>query len=392
MSESLVKMSQNAYKKLARKLDAIPNGFPETESGIELKVLAKIYTPEEAALASEMQLILESAEQIAHRTGRDPAKTTALLEEMVQKGLIRAIQEGEQRKFGLMPFVVGVYEEQLGRMDEELARLVEEYILEAALGWGEFLNTLPSIHKVIPVEKSIPVEVQVFPYEQASALLNKAKSFGVRKCICRVNRGLLGEPCKYPVEVCMVFAPVEGAFDDDPDTRAITKKEALQILQETEEAGLIHSSSNIREGHFYICNCCTCCCGIMRGISKFGIENSVAKSDFFATVDPEVCTGCGTCVKRCQFGAPSLVDEISRVDQKRCVGCGLCVMTCPSEAMTLVRKPEDQISPPPRNMEEWMKERAEKRGISLQGIEHARLDLPIMSVGSKFIRRKKTSD
>jgi len=134
-----------------------------------------------------------------------------------------------------MPFVVGVYEEQLSRMDEEFARLLEEYHLEAALGWGEFLNTLPSIHKVIPVEKSIPFEVQVFPYEQASALLNKAKSFGVRKCICRVQRGLLGEPCKYPIEVCMVFAPTEGAFDDDPDTRAITKEEALQILRETEE-------------------------------------------------------------------------------------------------------------------------------------------------------------
>jgi len=130
----------------------------------------------------------------------------------------------------------------------------------------------------------------------------------------------------------------------------------------------------------------------MRGISKFGIENSVAKSDFYATVDSEVCTGCGTCVKRCQFGAPSLVDDISRVDQKSCVGCGLCVITCPSEAMTLVRKPEDQISPTPWNMEEWMKERAENRGISLQDIEHARLDLPLMSVGSKFTRQKKTRD
>ena len=86
MNGSLVKMSQNAYKKLARKLDTIPNGFPETESGIELKLLAKIYTPEEAALASEMQLILESAEQIARRTRRNPAKTTALLEEMVGRG------------------------------------------------------------------------------------------------------------------------------------------------------------------------------------------------------------------------------------------------------------------------------------------------------------------
>jgi electron transport complex protein RnfB len=365
LARGMVKLEQNVYKKLAQRLNAIPNGFPETESGIELKLLAKIFTPEEAALASEMRLTRESAEQISRRTGRDPSKATRILEEMVQKGLIRAKGEGEQRKFGLMPFIVGVYEEQLGRMDAELARLFEEYYQAFA---GGALSHLPSIHKVIPVEKSIPVEVQVFPYEQASALLNNAKSFGLQKCICRVQKALVGEPCKYPVEVCMIFAPTEGAFEDNPDVRAITKEEALQILRETEEAGLIHSSSNVREGHYYICNCCTCCCGIMRGVSQLGIENSVARSDFYAAVDSEVCTGCETCVERCQFSAPSIADHISHVDQKRCVGCGQCVMTCPSGAMTLVRKPEDQISVPPRNMKEWATERAENRGISLEEI------------------------
>lgn len=339
----------------------IPNGFPQTE----FKVLAKIYTPEEAALASEMRLIAESAEQIAQRTSRDPTKTAVLLEEMAKKGLIRAERKGEQRKFGLLPWVVGVYEEQMHSMDEEMARMVEESFQVFA---EKVFTPLPSLHKVIPVEKSIPVEVQVFPYEQASALLRNAKSFGVRKCICRVQKALVSEPCKYPVEVCLAFAPVEGFFDDSPNERAVTKEEALQILRETEEAGLIHSSANIREGHTYICNCCTCCCGLMRGISQLGIENSVAKSDFYATVDHEMCTGCETCVKRCQFHAPSLIDNISSVDQKRCVGCGQCVMTCPSGAMTLVRKPEDQIAPTPQNMPEWMLKRAENRGISLEEI------------------------
>jgi len=360
------KLGKNVYRKLAQRLDAIPNGFPETESGVELKLLAKIYTPEEAALASEMRLAPESAGQIALRTGQDPAVATVILEDMVREGLIRAIGEGEQRRFRLMPFVVGVYESQLSRLDEEMACLFEKYYSEAfAEG---LLSKPPSFHKVIPVERSIPVEVQVFPYEQASALLNNAKSFAVSKCICRVQKALVGEPCNYPVEVCLAFTPVEGVFEDGQDTRVITKEEALQILREAGEAGLIHSSTNVREGHFYICNCCTCCCGIMRGISQLGIQNSVAKSDFYAMVDPEACTGCGICLERCQFGARSLLDNISHVDHKRCVGCGLCVMTCPSEAMTLLRKPEDQISPPPRNMEEWMRERAESRGISLEEI------------------------
>ena len=358
-------MHQNVYEKLAKRLDAIPNGFPLSESGLELKLLAKIYTLEEAGLASEMRLIPESVEQIAQRTGRDSTKTAALLEEMVRKGLVRAIGKGEQRNFGLLPWVVGVYEEQLHRMDEEMAQMVEEGFQVFA---EKVLSPLPSLHKVIPVEKSIPVEVQVFPYEQASALMSNAKSFAVRRCICRVQKAFVGEPCKYPEEVCLVFAPIEGHFDDDPNARVVTKEEALKILRETEEAGLIHSSSNIKEGHYYICNCCTCCCGLMRGISQLGIENSIAKSDFHATVEPELCTGCETCVERCQFGAPSITDNISHVDQKRCVGCGQCVMTCPSGAITLVRKPEDQITPTPQNIPEWMMKRSENRGISLEEI------------------------
>jgi electron transport complex protein RnfB len=358
-------LTEDVYRKLARKLDAIPNGFPQTESGVELKLLAKMYTVEEAALASEMRLTPETPEVIAQRTGRDPVATKSLLKIMVERGLIRGKREGEKRKFGLMPFVVGVYESQLERFDEEEALLFEEYYETFA---KEVLSMTPSLHVVIPVEKSIPFEVQVFPYEQASQLLERSKSFGVRKCICRVQRSLVGKPCKHSVENCLVFAPFEGAFQGASDIRVLTKDEAFKILRETEEEGLIHSSANVREGQTYICNCCTCCCGIMRGISQFGIENSVAKSDFFAAVNPELCTGCGTCSKRCQFGAPMLTDDVSHVNQKRCVGCGLCVVSCPSQALSLVRKPEIEKHIPARNEAEWRTERAKNRGISLQDI------------------------
>jgi len=158
----MVKLDQNVYKKLARRLNVFPYGFPKTESGVELKLLVKIFTPEEAALASEMRLTHESAEQIARRTGRDPIETTALLEAMVQKGQIEAINEGEQRRFCLMPYLPGFYDEQLGRMDEELARLYEEYYPAFA---KELLGKSPPYYKVIPVEKSIPVDACMLTIE-----------------------------------------------------------------------------------------------------------------------------------------------------------------------------------------------------------------------------------
>ena len=76
-----------------------------------MKILAKIFTPEEAALFTEMRLTPENAEQIAQRTGRDPTKTAGLLMEMMQKGQILPVMEGGQLKFSLIPFAyLGVYD------------------------------------------------------------------------------------------------------------------------------------------------------------------------------------------------------------------------------------------------------------------------------------------
>jgi hypothetical protein len=58
-------MEDSPYKRLAERLDALPNGFPPTEDGIELQLLAKIFTPEEAALAAQLRVTQQTPEQIA---------------------------------------------------------------------------------------------------------------------------------------------------------------------------------------------------------------------------------------------------------------------------------------------------------------------------------------
>lgn len=151
----------------------------------------------------------------------------------------------------------------------------------------------------------------IFPYERASALLEGAKSWGVRDCICRVQQRLVGKGCNRPLEVCLAFAPVEGAFGHSEVDRAITKEEALQILRQTEEAGLVHSTGNYRSGTSYICNCCICCCGILRGIAEYGIPTAMARADFVATVDAAQCVACGQCVERCQFRALAVPDNVA---------------------------------------------------------------------------------
>ncbi len=49
-------MTDDVYRRLAQRLDALPHGFPSTESGAELRLLEKIFEPEEANLASVMRM------------------------------------------------------------------------------------------------------------------------------------------------------------------------------------------------------------------------------------------------------------------------------------------------------------------------------------------------
>jgi len=354
-------MTDEIYRELARRLDALPNGFPATDSGVELRLLAKLFEPEEARLAANMRLKREPAQAIAERAGIDRDLAYSHLKKMARKGLIRLKRGQGALLFGLMPFAVGFYEEQLPRMDEELAMLVEQYFQET--GGAGITQYRPALQRVIPVEESIPFELEIFPHERASELLENAKSWGVRDCICRVQRRLIGKGCDHPVENCLVFAPVEGAFDHSEVDRAITKEEALQILHEAEEAGLVHSTGNYVEPHYYICNCCTCCCGIMRGLSEFGVPTAIAKADFRAVVDAELCIGCGDCMERCQFDALSLPDAVCVVDDARCVGCGLCATVCPTDALGLERRPAGQVPRPPTSVKEWGLQRIEARGL-----------------------------
>ncbi len=250
----------------------------------------------------------------------------------------------------LIPFVVGSYEAQLPRMDGEMAALFEAYFRDSQ---GMQAVPGPSVHRVLPVGEAIGNNVEIHPYEQAAALVESAKSWGVRQCICRTQQHLLGKGCDAPIENCMVFAPVEGAFDGSDVNRAITKEEALHILREAEEAGLVHSVSNHRSGQYYICNCCTCCCGVLRRVAEFDVPTAIARSAFLAVVDETLCIGCGACEERCKFGAIAVTGGMAVVDPMRCVGCGQCTLVCPVDAASLTRRPEDEILVPPLDEAAW---------------------------------------
>ncbi len=348
------------YRQLAERLNDLPNGFPPTEDGRELKLLAKLFTPEEAELASHLTSSLETAEEVAARLGLDAAKTRNQLKGMSRRGLINTGKKDSGLAFKLLPFVVGIYEMQVGTMDAELARLFEDYFQG---GFGKILSLQPQVHRVIPVNETVRNSMEVRPFESAAEIVNAMQSWGVQDCICRKQKALIGEGCDHPVDVCMVFHPRPNAFQDHPVIHALTHEEAMSTLRRAAEAGLVHSVSNSVEGTYYICNCCTCSCGILRGMAELGIANVVASSAFVNRVDEAICNGCEDCIASCQFDALSMDGLLATVNATRCTGCGVCVLRCSTGALGLVRRPDDEIKPVPQTHADWGALRTEARGF-----------------------------
>ncbi|MDF1499402.1 MAG: 4Fe-4S binding protein [Anaerolineales bacterium] len=350
------------YQALAERLHSLPNGFPATRSGVERRLLAMLFTPDQAALAAQLRLTKETAGEIARRLDRDPGETRALLKSMARAGCIAAERSDAGIVYGLMPFVVGIYEMQVSRMETELARLFEDYYQET---FGTALAYEPSFHRVIPVQESVHFENQIQPFEHVSTILESARSWGVMDCICRKQKALIGDPCDHPVDVCMVLGSVPNAFDKNETIRGLTLEQAREALRFAAEAGLVHCVSNNQKGIHYICNCCTCSCGILRGIADFGVANVVAHSSYVNTVEDGTCIECELCLGHCPFDALSLTTSF-QIDQERCVGCGVCVQHCPEEALKLVLREEAQT--PPETIKEWGLLRASQRGLDLRDV------------------------
>lgn len=357
-------MTDDVYRNLAKTLDSLPNGFPATESGLEIKLLKRIFRPEDAELFCDLRLEFETAQQISERTGRPLDGLEKHLFEMGDRGQIFSVDVGGVGIFKMVPWAFGIYEFQLRHMDRELAEMCEEY----GKHYGkQFFSNTPQLMQVVPVEKEIPGQQVALSHEQVSSIIESSQSHAVFDCVCKKEKHLLDEGCDKPLEICMGFAPVPGVFDDSDKYKALTKDEAYAVLEKAEEAGLVHLTWNVESGHFFICNCCGCCCGVLRSINELGIDAAkVINSYYFAEIDPDECVVCGVCKdERCQVNAIEEGEDTYTIVREKCIGCGLCVTTCPSDAIALIRKQADEIVPPPKNEQDWYAKRADQRGIDI---------------------------
>lgn len=331
-------MTAKIYKKLAQHLDNLPAGFPPTDSGVELRILQRLFTEQEAELAIWLTLIPEEAPVIARRTGIPVEEASTRLEAMAQKGLIyRIAHYNGKTLYMASQFVVGIWEYHVNDLSPELIRDMEMYAPKLLnYSW----NKMPQL-RTIPVGKSITPQVETLSYEMAEQLIWDKKKAAVAPCICRKERQMVGEGCDKPLESCLVFGMGADYYLHNGLAKEIERSDVLDILKQADKAGLVLQPGNSQK-IVNICCCCGCCCGILRNIKLQPNPADLIASPFKAQLNSETCNGCGVCVKRCQMDALELKEETASLDLNRCIGCGLCVSTCPTQSLILVRKPASE--------------------------------------------------
>jgi len=336
---------EGIYEKLRARLDDLATGCPATESKIEIRLLQRLFTEEEAELFLQLSPFLQKPEDVAAQLNRDAESISTTMEHMARKGLLFRKRQGDRVRYAAVPYVVGIFEHQLARMDAGFARDHEEYFEEA---FGRTIQSFKTpVLRTIPIKRELVADYPVAPFEDVLQIIDQQTKIAIAPCVCRTTTKLAGKECDKPVENCFSFGSHADYYVENGMGRYITKEEAQQIVKKNEEDGLVMQPFNSQKIGG-MCSCCGDCCGVLRSLKMHPKPAEMVQSNYYAAVDESACTGCETCVDRCQMDAIEVVDGISTIHLVRCIGCGLCVTTCPVDAIELIQKPEDQLYQPPK--------------------------------------------
>ncbi|MDM8551023.1 4Fe-4S binding protein [Desulfobacterales bacterium HSG2] len=143
----------------------------------------------------------------------------------------------------------------------------------------------------------------------------------------------------------------------------MTKQEAKEILDQSEEAGLVHMSRNTTEDVDFLCNCDRWHCDVVTQVLKQAKPGLIFNSGFHPSFNPELCTVCETCIERCPPEALTFRDnDAPVVNPDLCFGCAVCATGCPESAIEMESKPD--FPTPPKNTGELV---AALRSVSQNG-------------------------
>jgi Na+-translocating ferredoxin:NAD+ oxidoreductase subunit B len=341
----------DAYEQLRQNLDTHVSSCPPAPEIDE--ILRILFSADEALLATGLTFMPHTADEVAEKAGVPTQGAGEVLERLADRGVATSRDKAGVRIYTLLPIMPGLFElpymkGEKNEMNQRLAPLWQRYmpILGAQLGVPEM-----AISRIVPIQEEVENEPGVLTYEMLYGLIDNARVVGIAHCACREAE----EKCDAEREACMVFDTQCDMLVERGFARYLTKDEMKEKLREFDEAGLVHQVNNAQDKLTLICNCCPCCCHLLRSLTEFGNPSVLTTSGFTPEVDAELCDACEICVvERCPMGAMELVEGLARANDAKCIGCGLCVTGCPQSALRLVRR-EGVPAPAPTSRDMGMK-------------------------------------
>ncbi len=364
----LVNAKEEIYQALAERLSKTPEGAPVNEH--LMAILHRLYTESEAMVGSKFPLLPMPLAKISTLTGIEEQQLKAILDGMSDKGLVLDIPRKDTYYYMLAPVIVGFFEYTFMRTGDqlnfkELAELFENYFHSDGVA-QEIAGLDTKMMRSLVYESVIPlaVETEVLSYERATEIIRQAGGGAITTCACRHEATHLGTACEAPLDVCMSLGGAAEWIVRRGLGKAATVEELLQVLDRTQELGLVHLCDNVMNKPTYICSCCGCCCHVLRDINEQQVF-ATHPSNFIPALEPESCAACGICSDRCQIHAIAMSDqgngvEIPVVNEEVCIGCGICASVCPSGSLTMSRR--DVLHIPPENLKEKSLRMATEKG------------------------------
>ncbi len=359
-------MSSNSeggfYRKLQVYLDSLPIDYPKTESGVEIRILEQLFTPQEAEIALKLKIIPQESKTMFRpfkKKGWTLEQLSKALLTMGKKGSINWIKNKDGTNlFGIAFLAVGFWDYQIDLLTKEIAEDIYQYWDEGFM--KAMLENGVLQMRIIPIEESIDLEYNISNYDEIKSIIENIRTtLFLSPCICRQSSDIQGKGCEHPKETCITVGPNPRIYLEQG--RMITKEEALEVLRSAQEKGMVISPSNTQRP-FIICCCCQCSCLVLKNLKKFENPARFINSNYFVTVNEELCSGCGECVTGCHMEANEINENgVSDVDLGYCIGCGVCIPSCPNGARKLVKKAEERI--PPKKFIELYQEIGKRKAL-----------------------------
>ena len=354
---------KSEYRDLVRRLDVGSVAMPEPDNPHAREgwqeILEILFAPEEAALAAQLPLVPADLKTISRRVGMQQGELHRRLDAMADKGIVMDVENPQTGEllYMLSPPVVGFFEFSLMRAKDLIPKKRMAEALDAyAHGDVTFANEVfgkdtvlgrAMVHEDALADEQLP---DVLDWERATQVIEESRALAVALCYCRHKQEHLGKRCDAPMDTCLSANAGAEFIIRREFGRPVEKSEAMDILFEARDSGLVQIADNVQNQPTYICNCCGCCCGQLSAINDYDLP-AVNPSGFRAAPDLEHCKGCSRCSRACPVGAVTMApkrvtarrknDLEPRVDVDRCIGCGVCVAACgKNHAMHMERRPQ----------------------------------------------------